>query len=96
MPDCIYRAVSHPPKRRWTWTIPTIIVGGAIVGGLWAGHHQPAPVTRPSPRDKDRERQPENMRAGVKSLYCANRNQRYLLEAGVLAVNARLAQFYSR
>jgi hypothetical protein len=40
-----YRAVSHPPKRRWTWTIPTIIVGGAIVGGLWAGHHQPEPVT---------------------------------------------------
>jgi hypothetical protein len=45
MTDCTigYRAVSHPPKRRWTWT--AIIVGGAIIGGLWAGHHQPEPVT---------------------------------------------------
>jgi hypothetical protein len=38
-----YRAVSHSPKRRWTWIIPAIIVG-TIVGGLWAGHHQPEPV----------------------------------------------------
>jgi hypothetical protein len=40
-----YPALSHLPKRRWTLTIPAIIVGGAIVGGLWAGHHQPEPVS---------------------------------------------------
>ena len=52
MTDCAisYLAVSHPP-RRWRWTIPTIIVVGAIVGGLWAGHHQPEPVSsEPGPR----------------------------------------------
>jgi hypothetical protein len=46
MSDCAisYSAVSHP-RRRWTWTIPTIVVVGTIVGGLWAGHHQPEPIS---------------------------------------------------
>jgi hypothetical protein len=44
MTDCAisYSAVSHP-RRRWRWTIPTII-GIAIATGIW-GHHQPEPVS---------------------------------------------------
>ena len=45
MSDCIaYPAVSHP-RRRGRLIIPTIVVVGAIVGGLWTGHHQPEPVS---------------------------------------------------
>ena len=28
----------------WRWIIP-VIVGGTVVAGLWAGHHQPEPVS---------------------------------------------------
>lgn len=47
MTDCIYAAVSHPPKRRnWRWTIPAIVIGGAILGGIAVVvDHQPEPVT---------------------------------------------------
>ena len=44
MTDFIYPSVPKPEGRRWRWIIPGIIVG-VIAAGLWAGHHQPEPVT---------------------------------------------------
>ena len=36
MTDCIiYPAVSHPPKRRWTWTIPTTIIVGGVLSAAY-------------------------------------------------------------
>ena len=42
-----HRAVSHQPeRRRWRWTIPAIIIGGAILGGIATMvDHQPEPIT---------------------------------------------------
>jgi hypothetical protein len=42
MTDCTYHGMSIH-YRLWRWIIPVIV--GGIAAGLWAGHHQPEPIT---------------------------------------------------